>query len=262
MRAGQFFNLPAYWFFISKLVFISCNQKKGKTVTGLFKSAFEILIFSNLLNLFIMAKLWQGLLGGVSGKVGNLVGSSWKGIPVIKSKPLSVANPRTSKQIAQRAKMSLLVNVAKALLSIIIKPLWDRFSQQESGYNAFLRENMGSISGAGTITPAEFVISKGKMAATAITDWVLNGSNTAYIITWPTALTDSYQLATDHAFAVVLSEAGQVIAVGGGSVARSAGTMSINVLPGVNPQQANTFCALAFRRADGTIVSNTTIALP
>lgn len=206
-----------------------------------------------------MAKLWQGLLGGVSGKVGNLVGSSWKGIPVIKSKPLSVANPRTSKQIAQRAKMSLLVQMAKVLLSIIIKPLWDRFAQQESGYNAFLRENMGAIQEGGTIDVSKFSISKGKMAATTLTNWELINSNTQYRVTWPTALIDSYQLATDHAFAVITDLEGDVLAVAGGSVARSAGQMTFNLLPGKSATGIDTICALAFRRVDGTVVSNSTV---
>lgn len=206
-----------------------------------------------------MAKLWQGLLGGVSGKVGNLVGSSWKGIPVIKSKPLSVSNPRTSAQIAQRSKMALLVSMAKILLSIIIKPLWDRFAQQESGYNAFLRENMGAITGAGTIDHTKLVISKGKMAATAISNWALLSSNTQFNITWPTTLLDSYQLATDHAYIVALHPDGTIFAVSGGTVARSVGTATFAVLPGKYDSEQDVFVALAFRRADGTIVSNTAV---
>jgi hypothetical protein len=34
-----------------------------------------------------MAKLNNGILGGISGKVGNIVGSSWRNIDTIRSNP-------------------------------------------------------------------------------------------------------------------------------------------------------------------------------
>src|SRR5690606_508733 len=42
-----------------------------------------------------MGIIKQGILGGFSGKVGNVVGASWKGIDYIRSLPSSVSNPRT-----------------------------------------------------------------------------------------------------------------------------------------------------------------------
>ena len=46
-----------------------------------------------------MAKVRQGILGGFRGRVGNIVGTGWKGIAVMKSLPLTVANPRTAGQV-------------------------------------------------------------------------------------------------------------------------------------------------------------------
>ena len=51
-----------------------------------------------------MGKISQGILGGVSGKVGNVVGGSWKGIDYLKIMPASVANPQTPAQMDQRSK--------------------------------------------------------------------------------------------------------------------------------------------------------------
>ena len=42
-----------------------------------------------------MGKINQGILGGVSGQVGNVIGGTWKGIDYLRIKPSSVANPRT-----------------------------------------------------------------------------------------------------------------------------------------------------------------------
>lgn len=38
-----------------------------------------------------MGTIKQGILGGFSGKVGNVVGASWKGIDYIRSLPSSVS---------------------------------------------------------------------------------------------------------------------------------------------------------------------------
>ena len=53
-----------------------------------------------------MGKIAQGILGGLSGKVGNVIGGSWKGIDYIRIKPSSVANPRTVGQVNQRTKFT------------------------------------------------------------------------------------------------------------------------------------------------------------
>lgn len=37
-----------------------------------------------------MGTIKQGILGGFSGKVGNIVGASWRGIDYIRSMPASV----------------------------------------------------------------------------------------------------------------------------------------------------------------------------
>ena len=63
-----------------------------------------------------MATIKQGILGAFSGKVGSVVGSSWKGIAIMKALPASVANPRTAKQVIQRSKMSSAVAFAKEVL--------------------------------------------------------------------------------------------------------------------------------------------------
>jgi hypothetical protein len=42
-----------------------------------------------------MGTIKQGILGGFSGKVGTVVGASWKGIAYMRSLPQKVKNPRT-----------------------------------------------------------------------------------------------------------------------------------------------------------------------
>lgn len=112
-----------------------------------------------------MATIKQGILGAFSGKVGSVVGSSWKGIPVMKSLPPSVSNPKTAKQIAQRNNMSQLVSMAQPILADVLKPLLDRFQSKQSGYNAFIKENMSKVVNGVVTKPLELSIApKGNKA--------------------------------------------------------------------------------------------------
>jgi len=66
-----------------------------------------------------MGKIGKGILGGVSGKVANVVGASWKGIDYLRAKPQSVANPRTVLQVNQRTKFSLVLRFLQPNLSFV-----------------------------------------------------------------------------------------------------------------------------------------------
>lgn len=202
-----------------------------------------------------MALLKQGILGGISGKIGNLVGSSWKGLPVIKTKPLSVANPRTAGQILQRDKMSNTVAVATALLSSFIKPLWDRFSSNMSGYNAFVAANIEAF-GQPVPTHLPFTqFSRGKMSAPAIFETECVSGTGVFSIQVSNALTDQFAQLTDDLYVAAMdrttAEVHGFAAVG----KRDDGTVSFT-WPSETPIGRQFYIWLAFRRVDGTVVSN------
>lgn len=110
-----------------------------------------------------MGKIKAGILGGFSGKVGPVIGSSWKGISTMKQRPESVANPRTPAQVAQRSRMTQIVAVSRLLLASIIQPLWNPFAQRKSGYNAFVQENIVAFDANGLATPSSFFSSRGSL---------------------------------------------------------------------------------------------------
>ena len=66
-----------------------------------------------------MATFSKGILGGFSGRVGNIVGARIFGIDVMRSYQPNVKNPRTPAQVAQRNKFSLLVAFISLMLPII-----------------------------------------------------------------------------------------------------------------------------------------------
>ena len=49
-----------------------------------------------------MGTIKQGILGGFNGKVGTVVGASWKGISYMRGIAQSVRNPKTEAQVKQR----------------------------------------------------------------------------------------------------------------------------------------------------------------
>ena len=66
-----------------------------------------------------MGKIKKGILGGFSGRVGNVIGGSWKGIDYMRSEATSIADPKTAKQLEQRSKFRLAVEFAKQVVPII-----------------------------------------------------------------------------------------------------------------------------------------------
>lgn len=82
-----------------------------------------------------MGKIGKGILGGVSGKVANVVGANWKGIDYIRAKPLSVRNPRTDLQVNQRTKFALALRFLQPNLNFI-KVGYKNFSVKKSQFNS------------------------------------------------------------------------------------------------------------------------------
>ncbi|MBI9069834.1 MAG: hypothetical protein JEZ09_21250 [Salinivirgaceae bacterium] len=66
-----------------------------------------------------MGKINQGILGGFSGKVGNVIGGNWKGIDYMRVKPASVANPQTEGQVDQRAKFSTVLRFLQPMTDFV-----------------------------------------------------------------------------------------------------------------------------------------------
>lgn len=105
----------------------------------------------------------KGILGGLSGKVGPTVGTSWKGIPVLKSMPVSVHNPRTPAQVLQRQKFARMSKFSSIFLSSLIKPFWDKHAVRESGFNSFMKVNLPSMTPQGALDFTKIKLSNGTL---------------------------------------------------------------------------------------------------
>ena len=112
-----------------------------------------------------MGVIKRGILGGVSNKIGNVVGSSWKGIATLRSLPLSVANPNTQEQRTNRNSFSIMSKLGSDVLATVCQPLWNRDAKQMSGFNAYVKENKLAYDENELAWLANPIMSKGVLSA-------------------------------------------------------------------------------------------------
>ena len=82
-----------------------------------------------------MGTIKKGILGGFSGKVGTVVGSSWKGIAYMRSLPQKVKNPRTEGQMSQRTKFALALTLLQPMTAFL-RTGWKLYAHKQSPFNA------------------------------------------------------------------------------------------------------------------------------
>lgn len=117
-----------------------------------------------------------GVFGDVKNAVGNVVFSFWKGRNTIRKKAGSIANPRTTPQVNQRSKFKASSKLFSSILGVWVKPLWDRFSGNITGYNAIMKTNTETFNSDGTPDYSALIMSKGKMVQPSVTGIVADTS--------------------------------------------------------------------------------------
>lgn len=82
-----------------------------------------------------MGSIRQGILGGFSGKVGTVIGSSWKGIAYMKGRSLKVKNAKTLPQLKQRKKFALCIKFLSSI-NPYLKYGYKNFTTKQTAINA------------------------------------------------------------------------------------------------------------------------------
>lgn len=209
-----------------------------------------------------MGVIKQGILGGFQNKVGAVIGSNWKGIATMRSRPISVANPRTGKQVAVRSDFTILVKMASALNATLIRPYWSRFAQKKTGANAFISANYGKMAGASVSLGERLILSQGKLDGLA--DYAVDLPVDQYVLTWTPGTLGVYGAATDKVSIFALqsfqNQAGRndLLYKYVGETVRSAGTYTVDPadLLDVFDDTSDMRFVACVSRVDGTIVSN------
>ena len=152
-----------------------------------------------------MGIIKRGILGGVSNKVGNVVGSSWKGIATLRSLPLSVANPNTKAQRNNRDSFTIMSKLGSDVLATVCQPLWNRDAKQMSGFNAYVKDNKMAFDA----DPLEWLInpimSKGSLSAT-LSNAGINDGGANLIFVYSSSLVNPQDSRDDIAYVQVIHQ--------------------------------------------------------
>ena len=82
-----------------------------------------------------MGKINQGILGGFSGKVGSVVGGSWKGISFMRGKAVSKNKTQTLQQMKQRCKFAIALSVLQPITAFV-RIGFKRYAHYQTAFNA------------------------------------------------------------------------------------------------------------------------------
>jgi len=98
-----------------------------------------------------MAKIKDGITGGISGKIGNIIGANWKGKNYIRIKPAHHHDLKSEKQIAQRLKFELISSFTREFGNLIKNESWGKYAKKMTAKNLFIKTNIKAIENDGSI---------------------------------------------------------------------------------------------------------------
>lgn len=203
-----------------------------------------------------MGRINQGILGGFSGKVGNVIGGNWKGIDYMRVKPASVANPKTVGQVSQRTKFTETLQFLQPMKDFI-KVGYKGFAVQKTEFNSamsyILKNAITGTSPNFVVDYPAVLVSRGALtgASNGAIDVATPGTGT---FSWDDNTGSGSALATDKAMLLLYNETkGEVIFTTDGA-ARSAASQGLVLPPDYSGDTVRAY--IAFIKADGSEVSN------
>ena len=178
-----------------------------------------------------MATFLNGILGGFSGKVGTVIGSSWKGIDYMRSRASHISQPNSPAQLEHRAKFSTVGHFLRPLNGFL-RICFQNEAVKMSAYNAAMAYNLkNAITGAYpdyTVDYTRVAVSRG------ILPGVLNGAAASSVagkvdFTWDDNTMGTNTLGTDKVVLLVYNPLrNQAVWLIGGRI-RAEGTDSVTV---------------------------------
>lgn len=168
-----------------------------------------------------MAEIELGILGGVRGKVGTVVGSTWRGKNVIRSKPRKSRRQASDKQVDQRLKFKIVANFLSPLFTLTSK-YFGQYQGVKSRTNLamsyHLLETIEKVGDDFAIDYTKVIITKG----------VLNGiiapkaqrKDSTISITWSEGVSSPLNKAMDNVIAIVYNPDAKMFIISDGLAKR------------------------------------------
>lgn len=203
-----------------------------------------------------MGKIEQGILGGFSGKVGNVVGGNWKGIDYMRVKPSNVENPKTEGQMDQRSKFVTVLRFLQPLTDFL-RIGFAGFANKMTEFNSAMSYNLNNaVSGTYpdyNVDYANALISKGnrKDALNPSADSSVAGQ---VEFTWDDNSGEVNAATTDEAMLVAYNPDKKDAQFATAAATRDAGTANLTVPDVYSGDTVHAF--IAFKDPETNKVSN------
>lgn len=160
-------------------------MEQSKTIINESKTLKKMKINATAIN---MAKINQGILGGFLGRVGNVVGTAWKGKAVIRSRALHVHDPKTPKQLLARQRFAMLQNLAALVGTANIRAGFKAKARYMTEVNYFVKKNYDAITGSEldnlAVAYADVLVAEGSLPGLVLRGTVTSDDPGSAHIAW------------------------------------------------------------------------------
>ena len=207
-----------------------------------------------------MGIIKQGVIGGFSGMVGNVIGASWKGIAYMRIRPTSVANPKTDAQLDQRMRFTVTLRFLQPLTQFL-KTGFKNFAVKMSPFNNAMSYNvLNSILGTYpnyTINYATALVTRGNLAP-ALNQAAASTVAGTVLFTWTDNSDEANASALDKNLLVVYSPVKNQAVTFSELGTRADATQTVTVPHSFSGDLVH--CYIGFITVDGKLVSNSKYA--
>ncbi|GAP68844.1 hypothetical protein BA6E_105118 [Bacteroidales bacterium 6E] len=203
-----------------------------------------------------MGKIYKGILGGFSGKVGTVVGFIRNGVAYMRSIAAAVAQPNTLPQLEQRAKFGLAISFIRPLtefLKIGFRNYTGKMSAVNYAMSQTLKNGIRGTYPDFSIDYANVLVSKGTLAG------VLNPIAVSLVagevsISWDDNSDEVNAQPTDSTLILAINPTTHEAVFTNGESTRVEGTQTLAVPTSFSGETLE--CYMAFADADGKVATS------
>ena len=150
----------------------------------------------------------KGANGTFSGKVGSVIGSSWRSINYLRSLPKKSGKEATKDQVAQRTKFAMAPVYLRPIKDILNIGFGDKNLNKTTGYNAavkiFLTQAILGDYPDFSVDFSKMVMSKGSLSVFHSLGFTLTGND--LVLTWQSILNRYNAFMDDSLMVMVFNE--------------------------------------------------------
>jgi len=173
------------------------------------------------------------IVGRSRNKLANTIFSTWNGLNIVRSKPLSVANPQTLAQRIQRARTTVNAQFAKAF-SAAIQIGFRNKQVGQSARSQALKANYPAttadpVTAVGAMEFEDAVVAKGSMTTTPISTASATAGSAVVSVSFPSSVADASQSSNDSMALCVINGATGASVQSIGLLKRSSGSITASL---------------------------------